>query len=128
MTCPYCGKEAEFVDSKTYYKNGKSYGMIYLCRPCDALVGAHKGSDLPLGTLANGYLRSMRIQTHKVIDPIWESKYMTRDAVYALLAKKMSLEQDKCHIGMFNVAQCQEAMEKMKIENWKAISAERWRP
>lgn len=51
--CPYCGCFAEFVDSSCVY-NGKSYGMIYLCRPCVAWVGVHKGTDNALGRLANG--------------------------------------------------------------------------
>ena len=30
--CDYCGRQAEYVDSKVVY--GKSYGMMYLCRNC----------------------------------------------------------------------------------------------
>ena len=30
--CPYCGRQAEYVDSKVIY--GRSYGMAYLCRKC----------------------------------------------------------------------------------------------
>lgn len=33
--CPYCDRLAEFVDSAEVY-HGQSYGMIYLCRRCDA--------------------------------------------------------------------------------------------
>ena len=36
--CPYCGKESELIDSTEIY-NGKSYGKMYICRPCDAYVG-----------------------------------------------------------------------------------------
>ena len=48
--CDYCGRRAEFVDSKVIY--GKSYGMIYLCRCCPgyAYVGVHKGTDLGTST------------------------------------------------------------------------------
>lgn len=48
--CDYCGRQAEYVDSKVVY--GKSYGMMYLCRNCMAYVGVHKGTDKPLGRLA----------------------------------------------------------------------------
>ena len=47
--CDYCGRQAEYVDSKIVY--GKSYGMMYLCRNCMAYVGVHKGTDKPLGRL-----------------------------------------------------------------------------
>ena len=53
--CDYCGRETEYVDSKVIY--GKSYGKIYLCRNCMAYVGVHKGTDKPLGRLANAELR-----------------------------------------------------------------------
>ena len=53
--CDYCGRQAEYVDSKVVY--GKSYGMMYLCRNCMAYVGVHKGTDKPLGRLANAELR-----------------------------------------------------------------------
>ena len=43
--CDYCGRQAEYVDSKVIY--GKSYGMMYLCRNCMAYVGVHKGTDKP---------------------------------------------------------------------------------
>lgn len=48
--CPYCGERAEFVDSAEVY-HGQSYGLIYLCRPCDAYVGCHEcSSSFPLST------------------------------------------------------------------------------
>lgn len=58
--CPYCDNESELVDSEVVY--GKSYGMMFLCSPCDAYVGCHKDSpnNRPLGTLANRSLRSLR--------------------------------------------------------------------
>lgn len=51
--CDYCGRRAEFVDSKIVY--GKSYGMMYLCRHCMAYVGVHKGTSRPLGRLADAH-------------------------------------------------------------------------
>lgn len=56
--CDYCGRETEYVDSKVIY--GKSYGKIYLCRNCMAYVGVHKGTDKPLGRLANAELRNWK--------------------------------------------------------------------
>jgi hypothetical protein len=54
--CPYCGAEA--VDSAKIYK--KSFGLIYLRSNypiCDAYVGTHKSTGLPLGAKANEKLR-----------------------------------------------------------------------
>lgn len=50
--CPYCYGKPEYVDSKEIY--GVSYGMVYLCRSCDAYVGVHhKNSKKPLGYGSN---------------------------------------------------------------------------
>ncbi|MBL0255764.1 MAG: hypothetical protein IPQ27_12795, partial [Chitinophagaceae bacterium] len=43
LVCPYCGNKTEYIDSSFIY--GKSYGMIYICKPYDAYVGVHKGTD-----------------------------------------------------------------------------------
>lgn len=43
VVCPYCGRVAKYVDSSVIYY-GHSYGMAYLCRPCNAYVGVHHGT------------------------------------------------------------------------------------
>ena len=61
VICDYCGTPADFVDSSVVY-HGHSFGMIYLCPRCGAYVGVHKGSDKPLGRLANSELRNWKRQ------------------------------------------------------------------
>lgn len=112
--CPYCGKRAEFVDSAEVY-HGRSYGMIYLCRPCDAYVGCHgngKG-DSPKGRLANAELRRWKIAAHNAFDPLWKFGPFRgrRSSAYAWLAEQMGLPKEKTHIGMFDVAECQQVIQ-----------------
>lgn len=104
--CPYCGSESEFVDSARVYR-GKSYGMIYDCRPCDAYVGVHKGTEKALGTLANRELRQWRMKAHAAFDPIWKNGRMQRRAAYAYLQRIMGMSEAEAHISRFNVDQCQ---------------------
>src|SRR3990172_3378996 len=87
MICPYCNEEALLIDSKDYYSNGVSYGMMYFCRPCNAYVGCHKNSKehKPLGILANRELRELRKEAHKLFDPLWQSKKMARKKAYKIL-------------------------------------------
>ena len=73
--CPYCGKEAELIDSSVIY--GRSYGMAYICFDCDAYVGTHKGTEKPLGRLANAELRKWKMRAHDAFDPIWKSRKMS---------------------------------------------------
>ena len=56
IACDYCQASAELVDSKVIY--GRSYGLMWLCRPCGAWVGTHEGTEKPLGRLANADLRA----------------------------------------------------------------------
>ena len=114
--CPYCGRRAEFVDSKVVY--GKSYGMIYLCRNCVAYVGVHKGTDQPLGRLTNAELRFWKKRAHAAFDPLWKYGRFRhrRNAAYQWLSEKMGLPRQKTHIGMFDVAECRRVIQIINEE------------
>lgn len=104
--CPYCGKETAFVDSSIVY--GKSYGMIYICLPCKAYVGVHKGTDTALGRLANAELRELKKQAHLYFDQVWKTGQMERNKAYTWLSQTLNIERDKTHIGMFDEKLCRD--------------------
>lgn len=100
--------------------------MIYICKPCDAYVGVHKGTDTPLGTLANKATREARKQAHfyfdqiaktGLINKIWR-EYIpnigNRNKAYLWLSKEMGIDVELCHIAMFGVAQCEQVIEVSK--------------
>ena len=97
MNCPYCRKEAEWVENKAIYGRnyGKSY-MTYFCKTCDAYVGCHQNTRRPLGTMANKELREWRVKAHTNIDAYWKEKGMPRAEVYRLLKEKLGR---KIHVG-----------------------------
>ena len=106
--CPYCLKHSIYIEVK----------RIYRCDPCDAQVGIHKHNNKPLGTLANAELREARKNAHAHFDPLWAYK-MKRDSLstsqarksaYRWLASKMGIDVDKCHIGEFNIEQCNQVI------------------
>jgi hypothetical protein len=110
--CPYCFNATEYVDSNTVYS--KSYGMIYLCRPCDAWVGVHQGTTNAKGRLADGDLRYWKIQAHSAFDPIWqqdlnkgESKHIIRNRAYDWLSAQLQIPRSETHIGFFDIILCQ---------------------
>lgn len=114
--CPYCGQKAQLVDSKEIYR--QSYGMMWLCRPCEAYVGVHRDSKKfkPLGTLANAELRKLRNETHRVFDPLWKNNpRRTRKEAYALLANLMQIPPEQCHVAMFDKSRCLKAIELLKM-------------
>lgn len=124
VLCDYCGKRTDFVDSACVYR-GVSYGNIYLCRPCDAWVGVHKGTDKPLGRLANKELREWKKKAHAAFDPLWMAKLRkrrkqrgksykkmwARGSGYKWFAEKLGISGKDCHIGLFDIAMCQRVIE-----------------
>jgi hypothetical protein len=110
--CPYCGKKPKLVDSSIVY--GKSYGLIYYCKPCDAYVGTHKDTEKPLGRLANKELRYFKKLAHSFFDSIWHQKIMNRHGAYKWLSEIMVLPPEHTHIGMFDVDQCKKVVEESK--------------
>ena len=117
--CDYCGHLAKYVDSEVIYK--KSYGMIYLCSPCDAYVGTHKRTDTPLGRLANAELRKWKKLAHAYFDPIWQHGRFKkrRGDAYKWLSEQMKLPVSETHIGMFDVEQCRQVVSIMENERNK---------
>lgn len=111
VTCGYCGQPAELVDSAEVYE-GRSYGPIYLCRPCQAWVGVHPGTEEPLGTLARAELRALRRQAHEAFDPRWKglNAEFSRAAAYEWLAGRLDLPVTACHIGQFDEETCRRAI------------------
>lgn len=124
MICQYCNKPARLVKGYDIYPHRPDLAHLFVwqCKPCDAYVGCHrKGAyvnelkresdgTVPLGTLANRELRAARKVAHDAIDPYWRVKGFKRTLVYDRLAKLMQIPKDECHIGMFDVKRCQEAV------------------
>lgn len=111
--CPYCRNNTEFIDSKEVY--GKSYGMIYICKPCDAYCGVHKGTNESLGRVANKELRYWKKEAHKYFDIIWNEKHETRSNCYKYLSEHLKIPTEFTHIGMFNVKTCKEVADWSKM-------------
>jgi hypothetical protein len=119
--CPYCQKPTEYIDSSFVYSI--SYGMIYICKDCYAYVGVHEGTDTALGRLSNKELRAAKIKAHAAFDQIfrdglinkiWKEFFpntRNRRKAYKWLSKQMNIPEAKCHIGMFDVDECNKVVE-----------------
>ena len=114
--CHYCGGVIRLVPAETVYdeyteRRGKKGEMIYQCQNCGARVGCHKGTDRPLGKIANEMLRCKRVQAHRAFDSLWMRQGMKRKDAYRWLARKMGLSVKATHIGGFEMAQCQRVID-----------------
>ena len=115
--CPYCKGKTELVTGDVIYPHRTDLYKKYfwICKPCDAYVGTHPGTDKPLGRLADENLRSAKRRAHAAFDPLWKSGKMTRKQAYQWLADQMQIAVEDCHIGWFDERLCLEVIE----HSWK---------
>lgn len=118
--CPYCKGDTDLVDSIEVYQ--ESHGLIYICRPCQAWVGVHQGTDTSLGTVAKKSLRTLRHEAHLVFDPLWQHKKKltglstkgVRVKAYRWLRELLDIDKTEAHIGYLNESQCRIVIEECK--------------
>ncbi len=123
--CRYCGGVIKLVSAQTIYgastdRLGLTNENIYLCQNCNARVGCHKGTNRPLGNVANEVLRLKRRETHQVFDRFWQDNGMSRTQAYKWLAKQMRLSEKNAHIGGFEMDQCQQVIDLCRKEQKEA--------
>lgn len=118
--CPYCSTSSKMITGRSMYPGRKDLWnrTFYHCAPCDAHVGTHQGTKLPLGRLANAELRAAKQQAHAAFDPIWRrlideghKKSLARAAAYRWLTTTLRLQRGECHIGMFDLSLCRQVIE-----------------
>lgn len=111
--CPYCYEHAELVTGAVIYPKRPELAskQFWRCAPCQAHVGCHPGTMKPLGRLSDTSLRTWKMRAHQAFDPFWQAEGMTRKQAYQWLADQLGLNQEQCHIGLFDVAQCQRVVE-----------------
>lgn len=113
VICDYCGKVIPLTTGKKVYRHRPDLyeKKFYKCWPCDALVGCHPGTEVPLGRLANKELRVAKMAAHAAFDPLWKSGWKKRGSCYAWLAESLGINIKDCHIGMFDVDMCNRVVE-----------------
>lgn len=107
IVCPYCKSKAIKVTGKVIYPTNRTlYGRIFWhCKPCGAYVGCHDGTDIPLGTLADGETRKARHDAHAVFDRIWKDGHMSRHDAYFMMSCALFVRE--FHIGDCDIAMCE---------------------
>nr|WP_255033904.1 zinc-finger-containing protein [Rhodoferax sp. TH121] len=114
--CPHCGECCGIVNNSEIY--GREYGewpWAVLCSGCRAYVGLHPFTGIPLGTLATEPIRKARSAAKDEFNKLWQRGAMTRSAAYAWLAGALGIANvNECHIGWFDVAQCDAVIAAVK--------------
>lgn len=102
--CPYCKGAVRLVNNSEIYR-GRSYGdwpYAYWCQPCDAMVGLHPDTDLPLGTMADKDLREARKDAKSLWQRVQSMHGWSRGKAYSWLAEQMKIPKSECHFGHFD--------------------------
>jgi len=111
--CPYCGQNVIFTSNAELYGKEHGNGKCYKCTHCDASVGVHNGTHIPLGRLANPRLKMLKRRCHQEFDNLWKSA-SDRDIAYKWLATELGVPANKCHFGWFDEEILEKALEILK--------------
>ena len=102
MRCPYCGSTVVYRSADGIYHENKKGTMLYVCSnfpECDAYDRVHAGTNIPVGSLANHELRSLRRTAHHYFDQLHLSGYMSKQDAYKWLADLVMAPMSEAHIG-----------------------------
>jgi len=120
--CPYCGGAVVLRSADGIYKENSNGTMLYVCSrypACDAYVRVLPGTRTPIGSLANGDLRALRLEAHRHFDRLYLSGLMTRNEAYMWLAGMLQAPMSQAHIGLMGEYYCRQVIEESKrlLEN-----------
>ena len=113
--CPYCAGPVTLERNAVVY--GRDYGdwpWLYRCVPCDAYVGLHPFTAIPLGTLATRPMREARKRAKAAFQAFWRDRGMSRSEAYRWASQTLSIPPAQMHVGMFDVEQCHRLIEAVR--------------
>jgi hypothetical protein len=94
--CQYChSNNIKIMTQTEFYGREYNGAKMYVCQKCGARAGCHKGTEIPLGCLADDELRKLRKEIHDIIDTMWKTRE-ERTILYKKLSEKYG---DKFHVG-----------------------------
>ena len=117
MRCPYCGKSVVFRSADGIYHDNSKGMMLYVCSnypECDSYVRVHAGTNIPVGSLANHELRSLRRTAHHYFDQLYISGYMSKQDAYQWLADIICAPLSEAHIGHLGEYYCKLVIEESR--------------
>lgn len=112
-SCDNCRSlQVELITNDKIY--GRQYGkwpFVYRCNSCNATVGCHPNTYIPLGLMADKATRLLRKDAHTAFDPLWRSGLMSRSRAYQWLAEQLQIDVGACHISWLSKRQLKYTIE-----------------
>lgn len=110
--CCGCGKDvtARLTNGKEIYPHREDLWAIpfWKCDSCLNYVGCHYkvGTGIkPLGVIPTYELRGARQRIHAIIDPLWKTKKVNRNKLYAEISKEVGFEYHSAEIRTLEQAE-----------------------
>lgn len=125
MRCPYCGSPVIYRSADGIYHDNSNKTMLYVCShypECDAYVRVHAGTNIPVGSLANHELRTLRRTAHHYFDQLYQSGMMSKQDAYQWLADLICAPLSEAHIGYLGEYYCKQVIEESRrlMERWNS--------
>lgn len=117
MRCPYCGSSVVYRSADGIYHDNSKNTMLYVCShypECDSYVRVHQGTNIPVGSMANHELRTLRRTAHYYFDQLYRSGYMTKQDAYQWLSDLISAPISQAHIGYLGDYYCKQVIEQSR--------------
>lgn len=100
------------------YKKRKEWPFVYTCSACGAECGVKTGTIHAGSIMADGATRYARTRAHDAFDLVWSGRgknKIPRGVAYRHLAAYMGMTSEQCHIGMMDLAQCEDVIKYSAI-------------
>lgn len=115
--CPYCGSTTVYRSATGIYAENPDDVMLYVCTnypACDAYIRTQKGTAIPIGQMANGKLRALRTDAHRLFNQLYLKGYMPKQTAYGWLSLVLGVPKDKAHIAQLSEMQCELVIRETK--------------
>jgi hypothetical protein len=95
-------RECEMITGEIAYRNRHDlhHKKFWQCPVCKNFVGTHnKGTGTkPLGCIPTKEIKNARQHIHKILDPLWKNRQMSRTEVYAKISSAIGREYHTAEI------------------------------
>ena len=94
--CAVCRSDQECHEAtgKDIYPHRPDLAKLefWQCGNCGGYVGCHENSGKPLGIIVSKEVKNARREIHKILDAPWQSKRITRTAMYKAVSAALGYE------------------------------------
>ncbi|WP_299022363.1 zinc-finger-containing protein [uncultured Photobacterium sp.] len=109
--CPHCSSKVVVKHhSEVFNRVYSDWPWLYCCTHCDARVGMHPSTRIPLGTLADAKTRTARRTAKEQFLQWAKQRGYSRTRSYQMLSSMLDIKLNRTHFGWFDADTCKRVM------------------